>query len=162
MGSGKSSLGKKLAKKLGYEFLDTDREIELIQGKTIAEMFEQEGESYFRQAEREMLIGLKSKQNCVIATGGGLPCFGNNMGILNDLGHTIYLQLSPYELTKRILNSKTVRPLAQHKSEDELLSFIKDLLKHREVFYTQAKMKIKGRGQRMKDLMPLLESMNLV
>jgi shikimate kinase len=150
MASGKSTLGKKLAKKLNFEFVDSDKEIEENTGKTIAAIFHDQGENYFRELENQFIKSLRDKSKIVLSTGGGLPCFHDNMNLLNDFGDTIYLKLSSNELSKRILNSKTERPLAKGKSPEELKFFVNKLLNQRENFYSQAKYILPGKNQNTK------------
>lgn len=139
MGSGKSTLGKKIARKLDYEFLDTDSVIEEQAGMTIADIFEQFGEAHFRTLEHDLLLSLKGKNRLVIATGGGMPCFHENMNLLNELGRTFYLKRSVPELVHRLTHAKKVRPLIKDKSPDELAVFIQANLELRNPFYEQAK-----------------------
>ena len=101
MGSGKSTLGKKVARKLNYEFLDTDSVIEEQAGMTIADIFQQFGEPHFRTLEHDLLLSLKDRDKIVVATGGGMPCFKGNMDLLNELGKTFYLNRSVNELVHR-------------------------------------------------------------
>ena len=82
MGSGKSTLGKALAETLGYGYVDTDTWIEQKEGKRISEIFEDSGEEYFRELEQKALCACIQKEKMVIATGGGLPCFFDNMDVL--------------------------------------------------------------------------------
>ena len=89
MGSGKTTLGKKLAKKLGFEFLDTDDFIEDSTNKSIPEIFNELGEDGFRKLEYDVLNAL-DVNNCVISVGGGMPCFYNNIDTLNSIGVTCY------------------------------------------------------------------------
>lgn len=138
MASGKSSIGKKLAKKLHFDFVDTDQWIQEKEQKTIAEIFETAGESYFRALEQEAVNMLKDAENTVISTGGGLPCFNNNMDLLLNIGTCIYLKRDVNDLVNRIINSKTERPLANGKSNEELKSFVAEQLELREEFYKRA------------------------
>jgi len=138
MGSGKTTLGKKLANKLAYEFIDTDLLIENLHGKTIPEIFDTEGEAKFRESEQLVLSELKSKGNCIISVGGGLPCYKDNMDKLLALGRVIYLQRSPKELFHRLINRKNDRPLLKDKTENELLDHITNLLEKREEYYERA------------------------
>src|SRR5436853_6290275 len=89
MGSGKTFLGKQLAQLLNYEFIDLDEWIEQREKKSIAEIFSEDGEEYFRKKESQQLKLLAEKNNAVIATGGGTPCFHDNMKWMNDHGFTI-------------------------------------------------------------------------
>lgn len=150
MASGKSTLGKKLARKLNFEFIDSDHEIEKQTGKKISKIFNELGENAFRELENQFVQSLIGKTNIVLSTGGGLPCYHDNISLLNNLGQSFYLKLSPKELTKRILNSKSIRPLAKDKSSEELLLFVENLLSQREIFYVQAQHTLSGKEQNVK------------
>lgn len=144
MGCGKSTAGKKLAKKLGYKFIDVDNLIEEAQGITIAEIFETQGEDAFRKIEQEMLATTFELENVIIATGGGAPCFYNNMEAMNANGLTIYIEMSPKALISRLKGAIDERPLLKGKSDEELLSFISEKLEERNPFYTKAKTIVPG------------------
>jgi len=140
MGSGKSSLGKRLARALEIPFIDSDIEISRKYGKTIPEIFETEGEKSFRELEKELVYALYDTQSFVLATGGGMPCFNGLMTDLNDLGTTIYLKQSAENLAKRLTVSKTKRPLIEkHKECGTLVSFIENHLLERNPIYSNAK-----------------------
>lgn len=138
MGAGKSTLGKKVAKKMEIPFIDSDHEIEKRHQKTIGEIFAEHGESFFRNLETEFIHSLEDKEEFVLATGGGLPCFGKNMELLNRLGTTFYLERSAKELANRLVNAKTPRPLIEGLEQDELILFIEDKLSLREEYYRAA------------------------
>lgn len=138
MGCGKSTLGKKIAKKLSYEFVDMDELIEKAEKKTVSQIFEENGEEYFRLKEKELLQTFIGSNQKIISTGGGAPCFINNMELINNLGVSIYIKLSPKALVSRLLNEKGKRPLISQLSNEELLQFITDSLSKRELFYNQA------------------------
>ncbi len=138
MGSGKTTHGKILARKLGYRFVDMDHWIEENTGKTVPEIFEEEGELFFRAKETEAIEALSKEEQIVISTGGGAPCHADNMKLLNSSGLTIYLQLPPGALVNRLKNSHTERPLLAGKSENEMRKTITDLLAQREPFYKKA------------------------
>ncbi|MCB8994594.1 MAG: shikimate kinase [Bacteroidales bacterium] len=142
MGAGKSTVGRRLAQKLNYRFIDMDEVIEKEEGLSVSELFNIKGEEWFRGREGELLHELASiGENLVISTGGGVPCFGKNMEQMNTTGFTIYLELSVQALFKRLKTSrKSDRPLLKAKSDEELLDFIKTRLEEREVFYRQAKL----------------------
>lgn len=142
MGSGKSHLGWKLANHLRVQFVDMDNYIEERNCKTIPQIFAQEGEAEFRNKERKALEELSEFTDIVIATGGGAPCFFDNIDLMNETGKTIYLNIDPAILADRLLKSKTDRPLIKGKSRDELIIFIDDTLKKRNEFYAQAKFQI--------------------
>ena len=139
MGSGKTTIGKKLANYLKYEFIDLDKLIEAKAGMSIVEYFELHGESSFRDLERDTLQKAVFPENVVIATGGGAPCYADNMTWMNQNGLVAYLSLSPKALASRLEHSKTDRPLIRHLKGDELVDFISTKLQEREVFYNQAK-----------------------
>lgn len=139
MGSGKTTVGKRLAKMLSLEFIDLDTYIQGKYRKTIPQLFEEKGEEGFRQAEREALREVAEFENVVISTGGGAPCFFDNMELMNRAGTTIYLQAEPEELADRLSASKTVRPLIAGKSREELVPFIREHLSRREDYYKSAR-----------------------
>ena len=91
MGCGKSYVGRNLAPLLGFEYIDVDKYIEEKEGLTIKEIFEQKGEDYFRLQEKEFIAQVDSEENLVVSTGGGAPCFFDNMDVMNEKGLTIYL-----------------------------------------------------------------------
>lgn len=142
MGCGKSTLGRRLAKHLGLQFVDMDHYIEERNYKTIPQIFAEEGEDEFRKKERKALEELSEFTDIVIATGGGAPCFFDNIDLMNRTGKTVYLNMHPKILAHRLLNSKTERPLIKGKSPEELVAFIDDTLKKRNEFYMQAQYKI--------------------
>jgi shikimate kinase len=142
MGCGKSTLGRKLSKHLDLQFVDMDHYIEERNYKTIPQIFEEEGEAEFRKKEKKALEELAEFSDIVIATGGGAPCFFDNIDLMNNTGKTIYLNISPDILADRLLKSKTERPLIKGKSREELVAFIDDTLKKRNEFYKKAKYQI--------------------
>jgi len=142
MGCGKSTLGRRLSKHLGLQFIDMDHYIEERNCKTIPQIFSEEGEAEFRKKERKALEELSQFTDIVIATGGGAPCFFDNIDLMNDSGKTIYMNIHPAILADRLLSSKTERPLIKGKSREELVAFIDETLKKRNEFYSQAKFQI--------------------
>lgn len=146
MGAGKSTLGKKVAKKMNIPFIDSDQEIEKRHQKSIGEIFAEHGESFFRHLEIEFMHSLEDKEEFVLATGGGMPCFGKNMEILNKLGTTFYLERSAKELANRLMNAKTPRPLIEGLEQEELVAFIEDKLSLREEYYRAANV-VLSRGE---------------
>lgn len=139
-GSGKSSLGKRLARRLGVRFVDTDREVEMQVGATIADIFHYEGEEYFRMAERKAVETLANEAvDMVIATGGGLPTWRDNMEWLVRSGMTVYLRRSPEQILSRLTeHGRNKRPMFRGKSDDELLTFMREQMAVREKFYAKA------------------------
>jgi len=148
MASGKSFIGKVLAKKMSYDFIDLDAYIELREGKTIKDIFESLGEIYFRKIETQYLNEvLDSKTNIVLSLGGGTPCYGNNLGIIKNNSKVIsfYLNTSINTIASRLENEKSHRPLvARFKSKEELQEFIGKHLFERSYFYNQADFLIKN------------------
>ncbi len=139
MGSGKSTVGKGLAKNLELDFIDMDVFIENSQHKTIPQIFELYGEQGFRQIEQKALRELSEFENVIIATGGGAPCFFDNMQLINQTGTSIYLKATASLLAQRLMNSKIERPLIKGKNYEQLVGFIDETLNAREKFYMQAK-----------------------
>jgi shikimate kinase len=116
--SGKSTLGRQLAKELNYEFIDLDKKIELAEGKKINEIFNLDGEAYFRKVEAEQLKKIDADSRLVIATGGGTPCIPSNMDFIKENGISIFLDVKPNKLEERMRNSKkNNRPLYNLESE---------------------------------------------
>ena len=140
MASGKSLVGTQLARRLNYRFVDTDHWIEERVCKTISEMFTEEGEASFRAKERESLEFLMDQDNIVIATGGGTPCFHQAMGLMNELGETVYLKANIQTLAPRLWNEKLDRPKLNFcQTREQLVDFISEHLSEREMVYKQCK-----------------------
>lgn len=139
MGSGKSTYGKLMAQKLNMDFLDLDDYIEKKHSKSIYSLFEEWGEDKFRKEEKNVLRDLPLSDNLIIATGGGTPCFFDNMEYMNKQGETIYLRTSVRELRDRLKPSNNKRPLLLNKSPKDLEVYIADLLTKREVFYLKSR-----------------------
>ena len=158
MYSGKSTVGKKLANLMNLNHIDTDKVFESKYNITISSFFEKYGENLFRELEHKILLETIEDDNCIISTGGGLPCFHKNMDIIKENGISIYLNMSPISIIHRINNSKKKRPLLQNKSPEELQEYIENLLREREVFYNQANLKIKGEDPNIKEIQSELSS----
>lgn len=138
MGTGKTTLGKRLAHIMELGFVDIDKHIESKFMQTIPEIFEEYGEEGFRKIEQNALKEVSQIENIVISTGGGAPCFFDNMSLMNNTGLTVYIKATPEELASRLRSSKTVRPIVAQKKEDELVPFITEHLSQREKFYNKA------------------------
>lgn len=136
MGSGKSTIGRKLANKLDIGFIDLDKYIEEKESSTIAEIFEMKGEAEFRKIEQQALIEVSKLENKVISLGGGTPCFFDNMEIINNSGVSVYLKMPIGMLVSRLINAKVQRPLIKGMNREELFSFIEEQLYEREKFYS--------------------------
>ncbi|MCU4176318.1 shikimate kinase [Carboxylicivirga sp. N1Y90] len=138
MGSGKSTLGRRLRTEMGWDFLDLDDVFEEKFKVKIKQYFSVHGEDAFRIAEKEVLKDVLDKERVIIATGGGTPCFFDNMDVMNNNGLSIYLKLSVDVLIGRLSGGKQVRPLVAGKSGQELRDFICAKLQEREFFYNKA------------------------
>jgi len=138
MGSGKTTIGKRLAWQTGFDFVDTDSFIEMQQGMTISEIFAQKGEAAFREMEHKALLDLQIREFTVTSTGGGLPCHNDNMDLMLACGKVVYLKTSPQELARRLFRSHKERPLIKGKTKYELQQYIAEQLAVRETFYNRA------------------------
>jgi shikimate kinase len=139
MGSGKSYWSRLLAKKLKTGGYDLDFLIESHEERTISEIFEEEGEDYFRKTESKILRWFGEKKSFVLATGGGTPCFTDNMEWMNKQGITIWIDEPVEILVERLIPEKSHRPLIRDLSDKELTDFLMNKRKEREVFYALAK-----------------------
>ena len=158
MGSGKSTIGKRLAAHLGWSFIDLDKLIEEHTGRTIPEIFSQKGEDYFRSIEAQLLRDLMSCTNTVISTGGGTPCHGDNIDFMNENGLTIYLKLTPAELNSRLSQSNGERPLIKDLEKGNLLSFIEEKLAVRKKYYDRSDIIVEGINLNISLLFSLVKS----
>ena len=156
MGAGKSTLGKKLAKAIGYQFVDSDKEISNQQGVTISVLFDTKGEAYFRQLEKEFIEQLDSNENYVVATGGGLPIYNDLMNTLNEKGITLYLRVKPSTLLLRLKEGQKKRPLIANLNEEQLHAFISEKLVERESTYLKAQLIVDEPNQKIEQLIHLL------
>lgn len=139
MACGKTSHGKKLAKNIGYHFIDLDEFTENKFDKNITELFKDLGEENFREIETTSLNEcINDNQKTVIALGGGTPCFNSNLELIKKSGFLIYLKMDAEPLYKRVFGIKAQRPLLANQEEKDMLSYIENLLNTRESFYNQA------------------------
>lgn len=139
MGSGKSTLGKALAARCDIRFIDLDDYIEAKAGKKIREIFADEGENAFRHMERECLIETSREENVLVACGGGTPCFGDNMELMNGCGMTVLLSASRTRLMERLKRGRAKRPLIASLNDDELEKFVDAQLESRMKHYNKAR-----------------------
>ena len=135
----KTTVGKELAKELGVTFYDLDWYITSRMRKTVGQIFEERGEEGFRQIERSMLHEVAEFEDVVISCGGGTPCFFDNIDYMNQQAPVVYLKADPEVLYKHLVMSKNDRPLLRGKSQEELITFIREQLEKREPFYTKAR-----------------------
>ncbi|MBN2638510.1 MAG: AAA family ATPase [Bacteroidales bacterium] len=152
MGAGKSTIGKRLARQLGYSFIDMDDLFEMRYKIEIHTFFEKYDEKLFRKLEHDNLKRTFSMKNVVVSTGGGTPCFYNGIQKMNNNGLTIYLEMSPDGLAKRLMEAKNIRPLIKGKSGDELKLYISEKLSERSEYYKKARLIIDGHSINIKSL----------
>lgn len=145
MGCGKTTQGKKLAKEMGYYFIDLDDYISNQYDKTITELFKEVGEEQFRTIETKALNEcIANNVKALIAVGGGTPCFNDNMSAMVNSGKVVYLKMDADALYNRLFNAKQDRPLIKDKENEEMLLYIENLLKTREVFYNKSQIITSG------------------
>ncbi len=158
MGAGKSTVAKVLSRELGVKYLDLDQQIEVIEGRTISEIFAQDGEARFREIERDALRSVsESNPDTIISLGGGTPCFHNSMEYVIENGVAVYLKLAPTALAHRLLNAKAKRPLLEGKTAEQLLVFIEDQLEKREVYYNKAQIVVDNSTRNIQPLLLALD-----
>ncbi len=159
MASGKSKAGKALAAAMRYKFLDTDVMIEEETGKTVQQIFSERGEEFFRELERKTLLKTESMNRVVVSTGGGLPCFYENIEWMNDHGVTIYLEANEGLLFHRLATSKQGRPLLENLNDVELMEQISRHLTERAPVYNLAKIKVNALSLNVKLLQQKIEKL---
>ena len=138
MSAGKSTVGRTLAELLGYEFVDTDIYIESRFRQRVADLFRLHGDEYFRQKERMILEEIAGLPDAVIATGGGLPIYHDNMDILLESGTVLYLRYSSEALAQRLELTKRTSPSVSHLTGEELLQHVTEAMRLREPIYSRA------------------------
>lgn len=158
MGAGKTTIGKKLARELGYRFVDMDDLFEMRYKIEIHSFFEKYDESLFRQLEHENLKRTFLMKNVVISTGGGTPCHFDGMEKMNENGLTLFLNMSPAALASRLMNAKNIRPLIKDKTGEELTSYIEEKLNERLEHYKKARLIIDGHSVDISKLVDQIRS----
>ncbi len=144
MGSGKNYWADYLSNHFNIPAFHLDDEIEKSEQKTIADIFKDSGEAYFRNKESEILKTFSNKQSFILSVGGGTPCFNNNMDWMNANGITIWLDESVQTIKQRLIKEKTHRPLIADVANEDLLSFLSEMRSKRSKFYIKAKHHLKG------------------
>ena len=138
--SGKSLWAKRLAGALSHSFFDLDTLIEHVSGKKIADIFKQNGETHFRELEKAVLENfVANNTKFVLSTGGGTPCFYNNMKLMNKAGVTIWLDENIGFIANRIFTQQSTRPMFDGLNKDEVADKVQKLFEERKQFYQQAK-----------------------
>jgi len=160
MGSGKTTAGKKLARKLDYDFVDLDSLIESEVKTSITNYFEQYGEEKFRIIEQQVLKKTFELKNTVISTGGGVPCFFNSIDEINKNGISVYLKADIPLIVSRLQSGKNQRPLIKSKSAEELKIYVSELLSKRETYYNRAKLVIDAKNLEIRKLISLIQLLN--
>lgn len=162
MASGKSTVGKRLANKIGLPFVDLDDYIEEKYKTTIRLLIYEKGMDEFREIEKESLeILINENENILISTGGGTPCYFDNIKLMNKSGITIYLEVDIPTLVERLMQAKKDRPLIWGKSREDLAVYAKELLDRRQDDYKQAKYTVSGKNLKVESLVDLIKSRSL-
>ncbi|MCA0232998.1 shikimate kinase [Runella limosa] len=155
--SGKTTLGKQLARHVRYRFVDTDVLIVKEEGMPIPDIFAQKGEPYFREAEARILRAIRPDSKLVIATGGGMPCFHDNIDYIKANGLSVFLDVSPEQIVERILRHSTDdRPLYQ-KNDGQLLNNLREKYESRLGFYSQADFILHGDNIHIRQLLDTIQ-----
>jgi shikimate kinase len=138
MGSGKTYWAERLKKKFKIPAYDLDSLVEMMEEKTIPEMFAEDGEDFFRKAESKMLRMFKEKKQFILSCGGGTPCFNDNINWMNKNGTTVWIDEPVDVLAARLSIEKLHRPLIKDLEDEDLKTYLKNKLAEREEFYKQA------------------------
>jgi shikimate kinase len=162
IGSGKTTLGKKLAESLKIPFIDLDEYIVRKELKSISEIFSLKGETYFRECEAKYLREICQFKDAVVATGGGAACFHDNMTVMNVSGVTIFLDVPLDTLTERLWHQpqREQRPMIAGKTKEELRTFVKEIHQSRIEFYKEAKLIFKGNDISADQILYLLDELD--
>lgn len=150
-------MGKKLAHRLKLEFIDLDEYIEQREQKAVPQLYTEVGDDRFRQIESKALKEIVEKENIVISTGGGTPCFHDNMSLMEQYGTVIYIRLENAILVSRLKEATKDRPIVLNKTEEELKEYVQELRNKREHFYTRAKYIIEGKDITVDKMLDVLQ-----
>ena len=159
MASGKSYLSRLLSAELGLPLIDMDKYIEEKNFMSVPEIFSAYGEEEFRIREQKALVELSKIEDIVIATGGGAPCFFNNIQVMNETGVTLYIKVPEEVIVERLITSKHIRPLAEGKSREELIDFVSHKLAERDPYYSKAKAIINPLEQSVDEIIDLIKKL---
>ncbi len=150
--SGKTTAGRKLAQQLSMEFVDLDDYIEQMTGRSVPEIFSNDGETEFRNLEWKALKEVVKRDNVVVSTGGGVPCHCDNMNLMEKYGEVIYLRLDNDTLVRRLEKAAVGRPIVKNKTRGELYQYIEDLKTKCEHHYLRARYIVDGKDLKIEDL----------
>jgi len=154
--SGKTTLGRKLARRLKLTFIDLDECIEQQEGKSIPEIFLEAGEEEFRRMEGKALRQVINRDNILVSTGGGAPCHLDNMSLMEKNGDVIYLKVDDEILISRLKIAASHRPLVKGKTEDELRAYLADLRQRCEYQYLRARFVVDGNNAKVEEILEQL------
>ena len=143
MGCGKTTLGEELARQMDLPYIDLDHYIEQQQGFAIVDLFAMAGESRFRELEAKALREVAKKDGVIVGCGGGTPCHGDNMSVMNGAGITVWLMTSPERITQRLLlpEQKSIRPKIKNLPDEDVLPLVERELQARAPYYAQAQIR---------------------
>lgn len=158
MGSGKTYWAEKLKKKFKVPAYDLDSLVEMMEEKSISEMFIEDGEEHFRKAEAKMLRMFKEKKQFILSCGGGTPCFNDNMNWMNKNGITVWIDESLDVLVSRLIPEKEHRPLIKDLDDNQLEKFLSEKLKEREPYYSQATHRFTGKDLDEKSFSKIIQN----
>ncbi len=161
MGVGKSSLGRMIAKNLQIEFIDTDQEIVDNECKSINAIFKEDGEAYFRTLESKTIRSIDVTKDIIIATGGGLPIYHDNMKYMLDNGLVVFLNEEMETLTRRLYNGRSKRPAIKTLDIDEIRNKLSSMLAERIPVYSQAHIEYRRKDNRLKEALELSRYLNI-
>ena len=154
---GKSSLAKIISKEINISFIDLDKEIESIEKKSINQIFNIEGEDYFRKIESEVLNSIiKNNTSFIMATGGGTPCYNDNMKIINDNGTSIFIDVKINELENRLKNKKD-RPLLN--SHQDKIQILKKMYDERKSYYQESNYRVSDIKDQKKEILSIIRQL---
>ena len=157
-GSGKTTVGRKIANVLGYKFMDLDQEFELHYHISISEFFRKYGEESFRKCENNLLKLAFVFDDMVLSTGGGTPCFFEAMEEINRNAISVYIKMSCQSLHNRLINSKKERPITDKKDSTALMEYIENTMKVREEIYSKAHITVTGESLNISDLLKTISN----
>ncbi|HEX3933543.1 MAG TPA: shikimate kinase, partial [Puia sp.] len=157
MGSGKTHWGRRLGTKLNLPFYDLDTVISEQEKKTVAEIFADQGEEYFRYQEKETLERISAEQESfILSCGGGTPCFFNNIEFMKKNGKVVWLNTSIDMLTQRLQKERMTRPLISDVDEDDLRRYVIRKLSERRMYYQQADVTVGEENTNLDELIHIL------